>query len=90
MSSKIIDKNYDELNLSIEDSIINLTDDITNIELTLSSPSFYKTNNTQLFYKLEPLNELVKSLDQIEKLLFKAQVFHKVILLKINYYYCVR
>ena len=57
VSSLIIDENYDEIKMNIEDSIINLTNDITNIELIVSSPSFYKTNNTQIFYKLEPLNE---------------------------------
>ena len=52
-SSILIDENYDEKSLNIIDSTINLTNDITNIELTVSSPSFYKTDNTQLFYKLE-------------------------------------
>ena len=75
VSSKIIDKNYDELNLSIEDSIINLTDDITNIELTLSSPSFYKTNNTQLFYKLEPLNESWLNLGSNRKIIIQSSGF---------------
>ena len=75
VSSKIIDKNYDELNLSIEDSVINLTDDITNIELTLSSPSFYKTNNTQLFYKLEPLNESWLNLGSNRKIIIQSSGF---------------
>ncbi len=75
VSSKLIDKNYDELNLNIKDSVINLTNEITNIELTLSSPSFYKTNNTQLFYKLEPLNESWLNLGSNRKIIIQSSGF---------------
>ena len=75
VSSKIIDENYNEKQLDIQDSVINLTDDITNIELTLSSPSFYKTNNTQLFYKLEPLNESWLNLGSNRKIIIQSSGF---------------
>ncbi|MDG2341557.1 MAG: SpoIIE family protein phosphatase, partial [Cytophagales bacterium] len=75
VSSKLIDKNYDELNLNIKDSVINLTNEITNIELTLSSPSYYKTNNTQLFYKLEPLNESWLNLGSNRKIIIQSSGF---------------
>ena len=77
VSSKIIDENYDEIKLNIEESIINLSNDITNIELTLSSPSFYKTSNTQMFYKLEPLNENWINLGVNKKIIIQSSGFAK-------------
>ena len=75
VSSIIIDENYDEIKLNIEDSIINLTDDITNIELTVSSPSFYKTDNTQMFYKLEPLNDNWVNLENNKNIIIQSSGF---------------
>ena len=75
VSSIIIDENYDEIKLNIEDSIINLTDDITNIELTVSSPSFYKTDNTQMFYKLEPLNDNWINLENNKNIIIQSSGF---------------
>ena len=77
VSSKIIDENYDEKQLDIRDSVINLTDDITNIELNLSSPSFYKTENTQLFYKLEPLTQNWINLGVNRKAIIQSSGFSK-------------
>ncbi len=77
VSSKIIDENYDEIKLEIKDSIVNLTNDITNIEFSLSSPSFYKTNNTQLFYKLEPLNSTWTNLATERKIIIQSAGFSK-------------
>ena len=76
-SSKIIDENYDEKTLNIIDSTIDLTNDVTNIELTVSSPSFYKTDNTQLYYKLEPLNENWLSLGTNRKIIIQSSGFSK-------------
>lgn len=76
-SSILIDENYDEKSLNIIDSTINLTNDITNIELTVSSPSFYKTDNTQLFYKLEPLNESWINLGSNRKVIIQSSGFSK-------------
>ena len=75
VSSLIIDENYDEIKLNIENSIINLTNDITNIELTFSSPSFYKTDNTQMFYKLEPLNENWINLENNKNIIIQSSGF---------------
>lgn len=77
VSSKIIDENYDEIKLNIEDSTINLTDEITNVELTVSSPSFYKTSNTQIFYKLEPLNKNWINLGNNRNIIIQSSGFSK-------------
>ena len=55
--SLMIDNNFDKRNYKINESQINLTYDISNIELILSSPSYYKANNTNILYKLSPINE---------------------------------
>jgi ligand-binding sensor domain-containing protein len=75
VSSLIIDEKYDEIKLNIENSIINLTNDITNIELTFSSPSFYKTDNTQMFYKLEPLNDNWINLENNKNIIIQSSGF---------------
>ena len=55
--SELIDENFDKREFKIVDNKIDLTDEVSNVELSLSSPSYYKPQSTQIFYKIEELND---------------------------------
>jgi ligand-binding sensor domain-containing protein len=56
INSLVIDNNFDIYNFKIQENTINLSTDISNVELNFSSPSYYKSNETRLFYRLNPFN----------------------------------
>ena len=56
----------------IVDNSINLSSDISNIELSLSSPSFYKPQSSQIFYKIEELNDQWVNLGNERKLIIQS------------------
>ena len=56
ISSLVIDNNFDIYNFNIKNNTIDLSADISNVELNFSSPSYYKSNETKLFYRLIPFN----------------------------------
>ena len=70
--SEYIDENFDKRKLEILDKNINLRSDISNIELTLSSPTFYKPQSTQIFYKIEELNDQWVNLGNENKLIIQS------------------
>tara|TARA_B100002052_G_scaffold39979_1_gene32119 strand:+ start:2390 stop:5704 length:3315 start_codon:yes stop_codon:yes gene_type:complete len=70
--SLMIDNNFDKRNYKINNNQIDLTYDISNIELVLSSPSYYKANNTSILYKLSPINEDWVSLGKERKLIIQS------------------
>ena len=55
--SSIIDENFDITNYYIPNNKIDIDHKISNIELNFSSPSYYKSNETKLFYRLTPFND---------------------------------
>ena len=72
IQSLMIDNNFDKRNYKISENQINLTYDISNIELILSSPSYYKANNTNILYKLSPINEDWISLGKEKNLIIQS------------------
>ena len=70
--SLMIDNNFDKRSYKINKNKINLTYDISNIELVLSSPSYYKSNNTTILYKLSPINEDWVSLGKEKNLIIQS------------------
>ena len=70
--SFMIDNNFDKRSYKINKNKINLTYDISNIELVLSSPSYYKSNNTTILYKLSPINEDWVSLGKEKNLIIQS------------------
>ena len=70
--SEFIDENFDKRRYIIEKNNINLSSDISNIELSLSSPSFYKPQSTQIFYKIEELNDQWVNLGNENKLIIQS------------------
>ena len=70
--SEYIDENFDKRKLEILDKNINLRSDISNIELTLSSPTFYKPQSTQIYYKIEELNDQWVNLGNENKLIIQS------------------
>ena len=70
--SEYIDENFDRKRYKIIESKINLSSDISNIELSLSSPSFYKPQSSQIFYKIEELNEQWVNLGNERKLIIQS------------------
>ena len=54
--SNIIDENFDISDYYISKNKIDIDYKISNIELNFSSPSYYKSNETKLFYRLTPFN----------------------------------
>ena len=70
--SLMIDNNFDKKNYKINENEINLTYDISNIELILSSPSYYKANNTNILYKLSPINESWINLGKEKNLIIQS------------------
>ena len=68
----MIDSNFDKRSYKINKNKINLTYDISNIELILSSPSYYKSNNTTILYKLSPINEDWVSLGKEKNLIIQS------------------
>ena len=55
--SELIDSNFDRKKFQLDDNEIIITNEISNLELSFSSPSYYKPQNTQIFYKIEKLND---------------------------------
>ena len=70
--SEYIDQNFDRKRYDITESKINLSSDISNIELSLSSPSFYKPQSSQIFYKIEELNDQWINLGNERKLIIQS------------------
>ena len=70
--SEYIDENFDRRMYDIVDNSINLSSDISNIELSLSSPSFYKPQSSQIFYKIEELNDQWVNLGNERKLIIQS------------------
>ena len=70
--SEYIDENFDRRIYDIVDNSINLSSDISNIELSLSSPSFYKPQSSQIFYKIEELNDQWVNLGNERKLIIQS------------------
>ena len=70
--SEYIDQNFDRKRYDITESKINLSSDISNIELSLSSPSFYKPQSYQIFYKIEELNDQWINLGNERKLIIQS------------------
>lgn len=70
--SEYIDENFDRRKFKISDNEINLTSDISNIEITLSSPTFYKPQSSQIFYKIEELNNDWVNLGKERKLIIQS------------------
>ena len=70
--SEYIDQNFDRKRYDIIESKINLSSDISNIELSLSSPSFYKPQSSQIFYKIEELNDKWVNLGNERKLIIQS------------------
>ena len=54
--SHIIDENFDISDYYISKNKIDIDYKISNIELNFSSPSYYKSNETKLYYRLTPFN----------------------------------
>ena len=70
--SEYIDENFDRRKLEIKNKEINLSSDISNVELTLSSPTFYKPQSSQIFYKIEELNDDWINLGKERKLIIQS------------------
>ena len=70
--SEYIDENFDRRKLIIKNKEINLSSDISNVELTVSSPTFYKPQSTQIFYKIEELNDEWINLGKERKLIIQS------------------
>ena len=70
--SEYIDENFDRRRLIIKNKEINLSSDISNVELTVSSPTFYKPQSTQIFYKIEELNDEWINLGKERKLIIQS------------------
>ena len=70
--SEFIDQNFDRKKYKIDNNNIYLSSDISNIELSLSSPSFYKPKSSQIFYKIEQLNEQWINLGNENKLIIQS------------------
>ena len=70
--SELIDENFDKREFKIVDNKIDLTDEVSNVELSLSSPSYYKPQSTQIFYKIEELNDEWVNLGKERKLIIQS------------------
>ena len=79
--SEFIDENFDRRKLEIKNKEINLSSDISNVELTLSSPTFYKPQSSQIFYKIEELNDEWINLGKERKLIIQALDIQTVLLM---------
>ena len=70
--SELIDSNFDRKKFHVKDNEIIITNEISNLELSFSSPSYYKPQNTQIFYKIENLNDNWINLGKENKIIIQS------------------
>jgi len=75
--ANVIDDNFEKSDYVIENNNINIINDISNIELILSSPSYYKAENSQIFYKIEEINDKWIGLSKGRNLVLQSSGFSK-------------
>ena len=70
--SELIDSDFDRKKFHVKDNEIIITNEISNLELSFSSPSYYKPQNTQIFYKIENLNDNWINLGKENKIIIQS------------------
>ena len=70
--ANVIDDNFEKSDYIIKNNNIDITDNISNIELILSTPSYYKAQSSQIFYKIEGISDKWISLSKGRNLVLQS------------------